>query len=124
MTSASPIAAPGTEKTLLRTILRQFGSRPDLRLFRNNVGVCRFPDGSRVVYGLCPGSSDLIEFQTIRIAPEMVGHRLARFVAIEVKGPSGRATDVQRNFLRVVSEAGGIAILARSPMDVKEALEG
>ena len=117
------IAALGTEKTLLRTILRQFGSRPDLRLFRNNVGVCEFPDGSRVAYGLCPGSSDLIGFQTIRIAPEMVGHRLARFVAIEVKGPSGRPTDAQHRFIEAVGRAGGIAILARSPMDVKEALK-
>ena len=123
MTQIGPIAALGTEKALLRTILRQFGSRPDLRLFRNNVGVCQFPDGSRVVYGLCPGSSDLIGFQTVRIAPEMVGNCLARFIAIEVKGPSGRATDSQRNFLRVVSEAGGIAILARSPTDVREALK-
>jgi hypothetical protein len=123
MKPIGPIAAPGTEKTLLRTILRQFGSRPDLRLFRNNVGVCQFPDGSRVVYGLCPGSSDLIGFRTIRIAPEMVGCCLARFVAIEVKGPNTPFRDGQRNFLRVVSEAGGIAILARSPTDVKEALE-
>ena len=123
MKPIGPTVAPGAEKTLLRTILRQFGSRPDLRLFRNNVGVCQFPDGSRVVYGLCPGSSDLIGFQTIRIAPEMVGQTIAQFLAIEVKGPNTSLRVGQRNFLRVVSEAGGKAVLARSLDDVREAVE-
>ena len=35
---------------------------------------------------MCPGSSDLIGFQTITIGPEHLGSRLARFVAIEVNG--------------------------------------
>ena len=107
-----------SERTLLRTILREFGSRPHMRLFRNNVGVAVYPDGSRVAYGLCPGSSDLIGFQTTLITPEMVGQSIARFVAIEVKGPHTRLEAEQRNFLRVVSEAGGTAILARSLDDV------
>ena len=115
---------PGTaavpERTLLRMILREFGSRPDMRLFRNNVGVAVYPDGSRVAYGLCPGSSDLIGFQAIQITPEMVGQSIARFVAIEVKGPHTRLKAEQRNFLRVVSEAGGTAILARSLDDVSK----
>ena len=111
-------AAAPSERTLLRMILREFGSRPNMRLFRNNVGVAVYPDGSRVAYGLCPGSSDLIGFQTILITPEMIGQSIARFVAIEVKGPNTRSGPEQLNFLRVVSEAGGTAILARSLDDV------
>ena len=112
------VSAATSERTLLRMILREFGSRPHLRLFRNNVGVAVYPDGSRVAYGLCPGSSDLIGFQTILITPEMIGQSIARFLAIEVKGPNTRSRPEQRNFLRVVSEAGGTAILARSLDDV------
>ena len=116
------IAATIPERMLLRMILREFGSRPGMRLFRNNVGVAVYSDGSRVAYGLCPGSSDLIGFQTIRIAPEMVGQSIAQFIAIEVKGPDTRLRAGQRNFLRVVSEAGGKAVLARSLDDVGEAV--
>ncbi len=111
-----------TEKTLLRMVLREFGSRPDIRLFRNNVGVAVYPDGSRVAYGLCPGSSDLIGFQTVCITPEMVGQLIAQFVAIEVKGARTLVGPRQRSFLSVVSDAGGKAILARSLDDVGEAV--
>ena len=109
-----------SERTLLRMILREFGSRPHMRLFRNNVGVAVYPDGSRVAYGLCPGSSDLIGFQTILITPEMIGQSIARFVSIEVKGPHTRLKAEQQNFLRVVSKAGGTAIVARSLDDVSK----
>jgi hypothetical protein len=108
-----------SEATLLRRILREFGSRPDMRLFRNNVGVAIYPDGSRVAYGLCPGSADLIGWRIV----EVEGQRIARFVAIEVKRPGVpvRRTN-QRRFLKAVAEAGGLAIVARSIDDVRRAL--
>lgn len=117
-----PEPGPLPERTLLRLILREFGGRPGLRLFRNNVGVALYPDGARVVYGLCPGSSDLIGFRTIRITPAMTGQTIAQFVAIEVKGPNTPLTAAQRNFLRAVAEAGGTAVLARALDDVEEAV--
>lgn len=118
MNSPGPIAGRTPEKTLLRLILREFGSRPDMRLFRNNVGVAVYPDGSRVAYGLCPGSADLIGWRIVAVA----GHRIAQFVAIEVKGETAPVRPTQRNFLERVTEAGGVAVLARSLDDVREAL--
>ena len=121
-----------TEHEVKAAILKEFGIRSDLRLFNNPVGeawmgktisqangqiVLRYP--RRVRFGLVPGSSDLIGFRTVIITPDMIGQRIAQFVAIETKGPTGRATKDQKNFLRVVDESGGIAVLARNIADVE-----
>ncbi|MEO5375642.1 MAG: VRR-NUC domain-containing protein [Alphaproteobacteria bacterium] len=91
------------------------GGLPDVRVFRNNCGVALHPDGSRVVYGLCPGSSDLIGFRTVTVTPDLVGRQLAQFVAIEVKTATGRVSPEQRRFLDAVERAGGLAAVVRSP---------
>ena len=123
MNSPGPTAGRTPERTLLRLILREFGARrPDMRLFRNNVGVAEDPDGSRVAHGLRPGPADRIGWRTVEIIPAMVGSRFARFLAVEIKAPPGRLTEAQRNFLDAVERAGGIAVLARSPENVREAL--
>lgn len=64
--------------------------------------------------GLCPGSSDLICLQRLRITPELVGQVIGRFVAIEVKAPGKGAEPAQRTFLDNVNQAGGVAGVARS----------
>lgn len=46
-----------------------------------------------------------------------------RFLAVEVKAARGQLTEAQRDFLREVSAAGGVAILARSIEDVRAGLE-
>jgi hypothetical protein len=86
-----------------------------IRLFRNNCGVAHHADGSRVVYGLAPGSSDLIGLVPVLIGPEHVGRRLAVFAAVEVKRPGQAATPQQINFLEMVQQAGGVAGIAHSP---------
>ena len=97
-------------------------SRDDTRLFRNNVGVATYPDGEKVAYGLCPGSSDLIGWRTVAVTPDMVGKRVAVFAAIEAKTESGRLTLKQRNFLDAVRAAGGIAGVARTVEEAAEVL--
>ena len=104
------------ESAIQRDILRKLG-QGDARLFRNNVGVLRDERGQFVRYGLCPGSSDLIGWRTVEVTPEMVGQRLAVFVAVEVKQLRGRATEEQQNFVRAVQRAGGLAGFARSVDD-------
>jgi hypothetical protein len=47
----------------------------------------------------------------------MVGQKLAVFLAIEVKGERGKATDAQRNFIDRVRADGGLAGVARSVED-------
>ncbi len=62
-----------------------------------------------------PGGSDLIGWTPVKITPDMVGKKIAVFTAIEVKTPTGRATDDQINFLHRLAQDGGIGGIARSP---------
>ena len=67
-----------------------------------------------ITYGLRPGSSDLVGWQTVKITPDMVGDRIAQFCAIECKtGQYATITAEQRNFLQVVRKAGGYAAVAQ-----------
>lgn len=124
-----------TEGNLTRRILREHGSRPDLRLFRQNVGVAWAGDvvsrnhntitlaRYRPLHaGLCPGSSDIIGLRSIRMTEDMVGQRLAMFAAIEVKTGRQKPTKEQRAFLEMVGEKGGLALVARSVDDVERSL--
>lgn len=45
---------------------------------------------------------------------DILGILNGRLIAIEVKSEKGRATDEQRQFIRKVQDAGGIAFVARS----------
>jgi hypothetical protein len=47
----------------------------------------------------------------------MVGQRIAVFLSIEVKTPTGRLRPEQRQWLDAVQAAGGIAGVARSVED-------
>lgn len=92
------------------------------RVFRNNVGMFWTKRGVPVRCGLCTGSSDLIGWRSLMITREMVGTRIAQFVAIEVKTAKGRATPDQKNFMGQVNDAGGCAFIARNDDDVREVL--
>lgn len=63
-------------------------------------------DAHMITFGLCVGSSDIIG-----IAPD------GRFLAVEVKTATGRATPEQQKFIEHVRSRGGIAGIARSPSD-------
>jgi hypothetical protein len=116
-------AVANAETTLQQQIRLAHGTRPDCRLFRNQVG--QLPDprtGRPVQFGLARGSADLIGWRTITITPEMVGTQLAVFTSIEVKTPTGRVRPEQQAWQRTVSNAGGIAGIARSIRDADEIL--
>lgn len=92
-------------------------------LHRNNCGQLKNDRGKWVRYGVGnPGGSDLIGWYPIVVTPEMVSHRVAVFSAIEVKGPGGRLTKEQDNFIRAVVKAGGVAFDARSVMEAQSKL--
>lgn len=74
--------------------------------------------------GLCEGSSDYIGFNPITITSEMVGARVAVFVAVEVKTATGRPSQAQKNFIEAVKSAGGVAFVARSPEEAVNNLKG
>lgn len=109
---------PNAETTLQQQIRIALGTRPDLRLFRNQCG--QLPDprtGRPVQFGLARGSADLIGWRTITITPDMVGQQIAVFTSIEIKTPAGRLTEPQTAWLNTVQAAGGVAGVARSVSD-------
>ena len=113
----NPLASSGKmvvmrEQSIMQRVQLE-ASRRGYRLFRNNVGCLPDARGVPVRYGLCPGSSDLIGWRPLTITPDMVGHTVAQFVAVEVKGPAGKATPEQLRFLDAVTSAGGVALIAR-----------
>ena len=113
------------ETALINRILHAHGARPDVRLFRNATfkgwaGKLKAvtPHGDillragavRIQGGLCEGSADII------------GLCRGRFVALEVKTPGVTTPQVQKNFIRMVREQGGIAGVVRSVEDATRLL--
>jgi hypothetical protein len=114
---------PNSETTLQQQIRLALGTRPDARLFRNQVGSLPDPRSGRLVtFGLARGSADLIGWRTVVVTPDMVGQRLAVFTSIEVKTPTGRIAPAQQHWLGAVRGAGGIAGVARSVTDAEALL--
>jgi hypothetical protein len=91
------------ESALQREIRLHLGQKPDLVLWRNNVGRV-FDERSQnwIQYGLCPGSADLI------------GILAGRFFALEIKTKKGRSSKEQTLFRELVNSAGGYCGEARS----------
>ena len=99
------------EKRLQNEILRRFGTSPRLRLWRANSGVARI--GTRVVRFGVPGQADLTGI--------LAG---GRRLEIEVKSPTGRQSADQKNYQAMITQMGGLYVLARCVGDVEAALEG
>lgn len=115
-------------ETVFRNEVHRELSKRSVTLFRNNQGMAwsgpvlqHYRDGSVLIgsaqavrYGVCnPGGSDLIGWTPRIIMPDMIGLQFAIFTAIETKVGKRKATDEQANFLCVLKEAGGIAVLSR-----------
>jgi hypothetical protein len=108
------------ETILQQRIRLAVGTNPETRIFRNQVGSLPDPRTGRLVtFGLARGSADLIGWRTITVTPEMVGTRLAVFCSIEVKTPTGRVRPEQQAWLTAVTQAGGLAGIARSVTDAQ-----
>ena len=81
------------------------------KLWRNNVGqgvvgksrwvgrTAMVENASRVQYGLCVGSPDLVGHLSTVITQDMVGKRIAIAVYAEAKTPEGRIRPEQERFL-------------------------
>lgn len=97
------------------------GGLPYVRLFNNPVGEAVFYDPKqkrerRIVYGLAPGSADLIGI--------IEG---GRFLSIEVKRPGGRTDPKraakQKAWREMINAFGGLAIQVESAEEAVEAVE-
>lgn len=112
-----------SESRVVQEVRANLSNGP-VRLFRNNVGALQDKNGTWVSYGLAVGSSDLIGLRSVTVTPEMVGSKVAIFVALEGKAKHGRTTEEQDAFLAMVRNAGGIAGVFRSLDDAVDILEG
>jgi hypothetical protein len=125
-----------TEATILGRIRRALGTLPHVRLFRNDCGVAwagqlierrgttvTLRRAQRITYGLQPGSSDLVGWQSVEITPEMVGRRVAVFTSIEVKTERGRVSQPQQRWLYALHKAGGNVGVARSVEEAETLLD-
>lgn len=112
-----------TEAQIQQDIRLALGRRSVL--FRNNSGAYQCPKTGRWIhYGVgSPGGSDLIGWHSITVTEDMIGQKLAVFLAVEVKTPNGRVTDAQANFVDQVRNAGGIAGICRSVQDAEALLQ-
>lgn len=97
--------------------------RPDITIFRNNVGALEWAPGRWLRYGLCVGSSDFIGWQSVVVTPEMLGKRVAVLVALECKTPEGMLTSEQSAFIQKVREAGGKSGVVRDVADAENILK-
>lgn len=127
-----------SEHTTQQQILLACGSGP-VRLWRNNVGTGWAGQATKVTpnnlravsqalrpgdvvirqgrplhAGLCVGSSDLIGYRVV--------DRVAQFVALEVKSPTGRPTKEQTQFIDHINAVGGCAGIVRSVEDARSVL--
>ena len=98
-----------SERQIQNAILRAFGTKRWMRLWRANVGVAQI--GRRVVRFGVPGQADLTG-----ILP--AGRRLE----VETKTLTGRQTQDQRNFQRMIESFRGLYVLARSVEYLRRAL--
>lgn len=95
-----------TESALMDAIRLTLGVADGPALFRNNVGMAWMRNGAPVRFGVGgPGAADLI------------GIYRGRFVAVEVKTPTGRLSPEQKTFAALVERHGGIYVVLRSVDD-------
>lgn len=100
-----------SEAQLQDDIRLALGAVDGLCLWRNNIGVATVDDKRsgrpyKIRFGVGgPGGADLI------------GVYRGRFVAVEIKTPTGRQTEEQRTFQQLVERKQGIYVILRSVED-------
>ena len=126
--------APVNEQVVMHRMMLRFG-RGATRLFRINSGMAWIGkiiartrttitlENPRAFHGATQGTSDLIGWHSVTITPDMIGKRVAIFVALEVKSATGRARPEQAAYAEAVRRSGGIAIIASDEEDVATALQ-
>lgn len=86
----------------LQDLIRMALNHPDACFWRNNIGVAE-RNGHMIRFGVGgPGGADLI------------GIFRGRFVAIEIKTPTGRQSGEQKTFETLVTSKQGLYVILRS----------
>lgn len=100
-----------TEHAILNEVLGTLGRLRWCRVWRQNAGAAISIDGMRKIRLAVPGAADITG-----ILPD--GRRLE----VEVKTQTGRQSDQQRAFQRMIENLGGVYILVRSSRDALDQL--
>lgn len=117
-----------TESQIQDAILLALGSRPDIRLHRQQAGrvavvpwdkvdLIRARTGvsARTMQLAPPGAPDLCG--VLRAPCAACGAPTGRALHVEVKTPVGRLSPAQHNFHRIYRDLGAVVLVARSPED-------
>ena len=115
--------APSMNEHEIQQRIRLACGHGPVRLWRNNSGALVDQQGRLVRFGLAKGSSDLIGLRTLEITPDLVGQRIAQFVALEIKTARGVVSPEQRAFLALVEQLGGLAAICRSVEAAEQVLK-
>lgn len=107
------------EHLIQNEILLALGSRPDVRIWRQNSGVFLSADATRHIRGAPAGTADLGGVLRIDTPSGPLGVALQ----VEVKSATGRQTREQRAFQRMIESMGGVYIVARSGPDAVRQVE-
>lgn len=101
-----------SESEVNKEILQISQARKDIRLWRNNRGMAKI-HGHRVRYGVGPnGAADWLGYRVVFITEEMVGTRIAQFLAVEAKRQGEAPEEEQQRFIDSVNADGGCAGVA------------
>lgn len=100
-----------TESLIQDRVRLIFGADPACVFWRNNVGVAETTRGTKIKFGLFPGSADLI------------GLFKGRFIAVELKTAVGRQSAEQKLWQGVVESHGGLYAIVRSEDDARALLQ-
>lgn len=126
------MVSPANQSRLTQLAATKLGAR----LFRYSVGLAWIGDvlsktSDRITLGDyrpfkagVVGASDNIGFVPVTITADMVGSRVAVFLAIEDKQNSGRTSPEQRDFIAMVRRFGGRAGVSRGDEDTAAIVAG
>lgn len=101
-----------SEAEILHSILLAWGAHPRLRIARMNTGKAYPPGQKRLVTFGVPGTADICGV----VAPS------GRLLMIECKTTTGKLRKAQEVMRRVITQFGGLYVVARSLSDVDNAL--
>jgi hypothetical protein len=100
-----------TPENRVKTEVMKYLKLRRIYCWSNPFGAVRIRPGKFMSFGK-KGSADIIGL----LAPD------GKFLAVETKAPDGRLSPEQREFLEMIEQQGGMAVIARSWTDVDRAL--
>jgi len=101
-----------SHQILVNEILVALSKSPLIRVWANNTGTAKSFDGERVIKFGLSGSADILGI----IGPS------GKFIAIECKTGNAIQSASQKNFSKMITDRGGIYIIARTVLDTLKAV--